>query len=292
MSIYFLTHSSKMKLLALVLLLVSCHQSPDKIKNLNGGKISSIGHGGAGLQPFYNYIPHNTMDGFRKVLKNENLDGVEMDVQMTSDHQLVLYHDKYLQDKTNCKGLVFDHRMEDIVGCKYSKDFFNFNTSNSAIVSLENSLSELKLLKPDGIFVLDLKLECKGDMSLYQDSFADELVRIIKSTGTQANLCIESTDENMLSKIQNLDSSLHLFLYVTDFKDGISRASKQGFYGLTVKYSLIQPADVEDAHQHGLRVSVWGPRTGKANSEAINLHPDYIQTDKIGNLVKKLRRYK
>src|SRR5688500_5279272 len=103
-AIYFHCYHS-MKLLGLTLLLLSCSSLPEKIDNLNNGQIHSIGHGGPGIQSFLNAMSYNTLSGFRKALSNEDLDGVEMDVQMSSNGKLVLFHDQEL-DITNCEGKV------------------------------------------------------------------------------------------------------------------------------------------------------------------------------------------
>lgn len=270
---------------------VGCQRLPDKINNLNNGRIYSIGHGGAGVQPFFNYQPHNTLLSYHKALTNTKLDGVEMDVQMTGDNQLVLFHDEKLQSKTFCTGKVHEMTLEDLRKCNYSKEWINFSTSNSSIITLKEALFDLKRIHPRGIFVLDLKLYPTEDMEVYQWIFAKELVKVLVETECRDNVCIESPQLEMLEKIKSIDSTLHLFLYVTNFMDGIERASQSGLYGLTIKHSLVNKIQVQQAHEQGLRVSVWGPRSSSANSNAISLHPDYIQTDKLSDLTNKLQKY-
>jgi glycerophosphoryl diester phosphodiesterase len=273
--------------------MLGCAPTPAKIDNLNHGIIFSVGHGGLGIQNMFTFIPHNTLEGYRKALKKSKLSGVEMDVQMSLDHQLILFHDKKLSNKVYQTGLVVEHSFEELVSYTYALGFYNFNRGNYHLAGLEATLTELKSLRPHGVFVLDLKLyPGTMDERLYMQHYARELVNIIHRTQTAANVCIESTHEGMLTMIQTLDPYLHLFLYTSDMNQGIEVASQHKFYGITIKYTKATKETVQLAHQKGLRVSLWGPRSMAANTACIQLQPDYIQADKINDLLRKLSKYK
>lgn len=272
--------------------LFSCKQLPPQIENLNQGKIIAVGHGGPGIQNMFSFIPLNTKSGFEKALKNPNLMSVEMDVQMSADNKLVLFHDEKLEGKTNGKGKIVDHTFNELIAYKYATAFYNFGAGNYPIVALEEMLTELKSLRPNGTFVLDLKLyKDNREESFYLSTFAVELVNVINRTNTGNNVCIESMNLFMLQSIQKLDSTLKLFLYTTEFENGINIAAENKFYGVTIKYTKATKELVKLAHNKGLRVSLWGPRTKMANTKNIQLQPDYIQTDKISDLVQKVKRY-
>ena len=89
---------------ALTLASTGCRK-PDihNIKNLNNGKIMIIGHGGSGFQSVINPLPTNSAASVSKALDELEADGVELDVQLTADKQLILYHDARLESQTNCK---------------------------------------------------------------------------------------------------------------------------------------------------------------------------------------------
>ncbi len=270
----------------------SCISTPEKIDNLSNGKITSIGHGGPGIQNMFSFVPLNTKAGFKKALKDPELDGVEMDIQMSSDGKLVLFHDEKLQHKTNGKGKVIEHRYDELIQYTYASSFYHFSPGKHPIVGLEDMLTELKSIRPEGVFVLDLKLYQGGlDEAKYIVDYGHELVNILHRTNTANNVCIESMNPFMLQTIQAKDSTLKLFLYTTEFENGIKIASENKFYGITIKYTKASKETVQLAHDKGLKVSLWGPRTKRQNSKTILLHPDYIQTDKINDLVKKLRKY-
>lgn len=270
----------------------SCRPIPNKIVNLNEGNITSIGHGGPGIQSIFTYVPVNTMEGFRKAFKNPKLDGVEMDIQMSSDGKLILFHDDKLSSKIYQNGKVIEHTYSQLLSYTYATTFYNFSRGNYHLAGLEPTLVELKKMRPNGVFVLDLKLIHGGmDEGVYQQQYAQELVQVLHRTNTTQNVCIESLNHTMLQRIQAIDSSLKLFLYTSNFDLGYQLITENHFYGITIKHTKINKEQVEKAHQKGIRVSIWGPRSAMANTKAICMQPDYIQTDKINNLVNKLARY-
>lgn len=275
----------------LLLIWASCKPLPEEVSNLNEGEIISIGHGGPGNQFFLTSVPHNTLAGFRKGLENEKLDGVEMDVQMTKDSSLILFHDEKLDGKTSLTGRVSEHSFEELTSQPYKIPFYSVKRKKTLIPGLQDALSLLKEIKPNGIYVLDLKIYSIADPGPWVIRFASELVRVIETTGSEKNVCIESMDPFLLSTIQKYNPNLKLFLYTTEMDKGIVEASENGFFGITIKHTLTSRDQIKKAHEKGLFVSIWGPRTGMANSRAIRMEPDYIQTDKIRNLTRKLERY-
>ena len=55
-------------------------------------KILIFGHRGAPA-----YAQENSIDSFEKALE-QKVDGIELDVQITKDNKVAIYHDKYIFD--------------------------------------------------------------------------------------------------------------------------------------------------------------------------------------------------
>ena len=71
------------------------------------------------------YAPENTLDAFRKAVEM-GADGIELDVQMTKDGELVVIHDETIDRVSNGKGWVKDYTYEELKK-------FNFNKTRSFI---------------------------------------------------------------------------------------------------------------------------------------------------------------
>ncbi|MBY0414335.1 MAG: glycerophosphodiester phosphodiesterase family protein [Bdellovibrionales bacterium] len=67
---------------------------------------------------FYKTFP-NTMKAFEASL-DDGADIVEMDLHITKDNVVVVYHDDELKRWTNCKGLVIDKTFEELQKCKFT----------------------------------------------------------------------------------------------------------------------------------------------------------------------------
>ena len=57
--------------------------------------------------------PENTMLAFEKAVE-EGCDGIELDVQLTKDGQVVVIHDEELERTTGTKGFVRDYTLEEL----------------------------------------------------------------------------------------------------------------------------------------------------------------------------------
>ena len=90
-------------------------------------------------------IPENSLKSFQKAL-DKNIP-IELDVQLTSDNQLVVFHDKTLDRMTNHQGVIQEKTYEEI------KDYYLLDTKEK-IPTLEEVL---KLVK--GRVLLDIEVK-------------------------------------------------------------------------------------------------------------------------------------
>ena len=65
---------------------------------------------------FSGRYPQNTMLAFRKALES-GCDGIELDVQLTKDGEVVIIHDEYLDDLTDFTGNVRDYTLGELKSC-------------------------------------------------------------------------------------------------------------------------------------------------------------------------------
>src|SRR5690554_7622221 len=82
-------------LLISMFFVVSCNKNEFDINNLNGNKVSAIGHGGMGIGHSY---PMNSFEGILNSL-SIGADGVEIDIQMTKDGIRSEEHTSELQSR-------------------------------------------------------------------------------------------------------------------------------------------------------------------------------------------------
>lgn len=108
-----------------------------------------ISHAVTGLYNPQSFHVDNTKAGMDYVLKFEELDGIEIDVQFSLDGNLWMFHDEFLQDRTNEEGRVCEKTDAVLNNVKY-------NDINSTPISKLSSI-DWSLNNGDKNVYLDLK---------------------------------------------------------------------------------------------------------------------------------------
>lgn len=276
--------------LAPIALFISCKKDPAivEINNLNGNQISVFGHAGMGLEFKY---PIDTYESVEPVLRI-GADGCEIDIQMTSDSVIVLYHNTNLEEMTLCtSGMVNDKTWPDIWGCHIASPY----SSKIKLISFEELVKALIVSGKnihDYIFTFDCKLySTKEPRNSFYHQFANAIIRLIEKYDLAQHHFIESQNIDFLAILKSKDPNLKLFIYPSNFDSGMKKAEQLDLYGITISNTEITAEQVKLAHEAGKRITLWGLQTVKDNQEAIEKSPDFVQTDKPIHLLKVFGKY-
>ena len=66
------------------------------------------------------YAPENTLAAFQKAV-DLGADGVELDIQLTKDEQIVVIHDETIDRTSDGKGWVKDNTLEEVRASNYKR---------------------------------------------------------------------------------------------------------------------------------------------------------------------------
>lgn len=251
------------------------------ISNLSGNEVVTIGHGGMGNQSLY---PMNSFESISKCLETK-ADGIEVDVQMTSDNILVAYHSELLQERTNGSGRVNEITAAQFVDLKYKSN--TYQSYEAALLStiLRLTAKKGKKISLDCKFYLNTS-DIKRKEEHYQ-VFASRLSKELKENGLESSSFIESVEPSFLSFMQS-EGNYETFYYANNIEEAREKASSIPLSGISMNHELISKEDVENFHSLGLKVILWGASTKNGNKLAIEKSPDHIQSDKVTHLVKLL----
>jgi glycerophosphoryl diester phosphodiesterase len=264
-----------------LVIISACRKDKIIIDNLNGNKISCLGHGGMGIGHTY---PMNSFESISKSL-NLGADGTEIDLQMTKDGVLVLFHDKELSISTDMSGLINDYNWNELKKARYS----HFPYLNYSLISLEELFQQIENAK-NHVFAFDCKLYPKGSEEDYYNSYISSLISLInKYKLNKHQVCIESQSIDFLEKFQMQNQDLQLFIYPRSFEEGLELALKHKLFGITISTRAVNKEQIATAHSHNLRIAIWNTHSANDNLEAIKKNPDYIQTDNLKKLLKLSR---
>ena len=92
-----------------------------------------------------------------------------------------------------------------------------------------------------------------------------------------------------IEELQDLDSEIQIYIYPQTFDQGFEIAQEYDLTGITISNGDITAEEVEIAHSNGLLVTLWDVYSQGDNDDAVEKHPDMIQTDNVDYLVDLLR---
>ena len=215
--------------------------------------VLKIGHRGAKA-----YEPENTLRSFKKALEI-GVDAVELDVRRTKDEKIVVIHDADVDRTTNGKGSVSELTLKEIKHFVTEKD--------EKIPTLEEALG-----------FLDRKVKIL--IELKETGLEKKVLGLIHEKGLEKNVIIVSFHEEALRKVRELDDEVETGLIYVRHKDPIKAASELRANYLLPLYRFTHTANVQKAHQNGLKVIVWTINKQEEVSEYVKKGVDGIASDK------------
>lgn len=261
--------------------LLSCKHAPINYepKNLDQ-KILVLGHRGMGE---FNALPDNSKESVLKVL-SIGADGSEIDLQLTKDGHLVLFHHEELNSKTNCKGKIYEMNLDEVIQCK-----FNGINTNYHIISFSDLLNELQNPK-NYIFSLDIKEpKSLANRTEYFEKLSLAINTICASYQYENNILLEGNEK--FHNALNLNYNIKKVFTGALFHQSVAAAQKYDAFAVGTSNNATSLEEIQDAQQKGIYTVMWGAKSSKSNIEVIQKHCDIIQTDKPEHLLKQLNKY-
>ncbi len=212
-----------------------------------------IGHRGARA-----YAPENTLMSFRKALEI-GVDAVELDVRKTRDNQLVVIHDADVKRTTNGEGFVSDFTLKEIKGFSAEQ--------GEKIPTLEEALD-----------FLDKKV--KVFVELKETGIEEQVLSIVHMKDLEKNVVITSFLENALKKVRELNNDIETGLIYANHKNPVKVALELKASYLLPLYRFTHTANVQKAHENGLKVVVWTINKPEEVKEYAKKGVDGIASDK------------
>jgi len=219
-----------------------------------------IGHRGARA-----YAPENTLTSFKKAIEL-GADAIELDVRRTKDNQIVVIHDADVKRTTNGKGLVKDLTLQQIKQLSTEK--------SQKIPTLEEVLDFIKSTK------------VKVIIELKETEFEEKVLSTIKSLRMDKQVIISSFLEEAILKVRELDPEVETGLIYAKHSNPIKAALALKANYLIALYRFVHTANVEKAHQNGLKVIVWTINCPEEAATFAKKGVDGIASDKPDILLK------
>ncbi|MBW4081490.1 glycerophosphodiester phosphodiesterase [Paenibacillus sp. S150] len=193
--------------------------------------------------------PENTMAAFRKSLEL-GATGIETDVQMTRDGELVLIHDEALNRTTDGSGYVKDHALSEVLEVDAGA-WFGAGFAGERIPVLEELLDLLQ--GRDTI----LNIELKNGMYLYP-GMEEKVIAAVRAYGMSERIVLSSFNHYSLAYCKSLAPEIRTGIL---YGEGLYRpwdyAASLRADALHAYHYAVLPEFVSEAAEHGIVYHPW-----------------------------------
>ena len=201
---------------------------------------------------FSGKYPENSPLAFRKVLEETTADGIESDVHISKDGELVIFHDASVERTSNGKGFIKDHTFEEMlqldIGSWMSPEFAGQHVWD--LGQLLDFCKESKLL---------LNMELKNYEVFYQ-GLEQMVIDEICKRQMQDQVFVSSFNHISMQQFKNLCPEIKTgLLYDKPFLDIDHYIQRSNADNMHPRYMLLQyqPELMDLYHGRGMQVNTW-----------------------------------
>lgn len=246
------------------LLLLGC--SKEKFAN-----IVVVGHAGNGLDNTASLYHDNSLESIELALSTQGCQGIEVDVQLSLDGTLWLYHDTNLSDDTNGSGCIPELTDDELSGLHYK-------TPN------QESLIQLNQIPSDWLpgkrLFLDIRHvnACSG-----QQVSIDEMLEAIQDFVNNHPDVEIWTASNALGWAQDLSAAGYQTVYEIASEEHYDqvKGSLAGIEAVIIRNANISKEAVSLIQSEGRKVILYDFRSSVSTRKAFRKLPDMVITDNL-----------
>ena len=208
---------------------------------MDNSKTAYFAHRGANFD-----LPENTVFSIKHMIE-KGIDGIEVDVRLTQDGQVILSHDPDFKRTAGIAKKICDMSLEEIKKINVAHYLKKF-TSPIFVAKLEEVLDICKMHN----------LRCSIELKPEEDfSLIDKVYDIIKATKTQPLVQIYSFNLEMVKEFsrKNPPFPLHLNLEVDPMP--YLKIAMENRWGLNPRFDLVSKVFVEACKENNISVHTW-----------------------------------
>ncbi len=192
------------------------------------------------------YYPENTMEAFIQAYK-KGFNGIETDVHMTLDGQLVLIHDEDISRTSNGNGYVKDMTLDQLKQYNYQ---YNFNGTYE-IPILQELLEYIQ--NKDMIVNIEIKTD-----HIHYENIEQKVYEMVENYHVHDKIIYSSFYLPSLLKLQQLDSTLYLgYLMEDHYEERIQQLYDNHLTAIHPRYDYLNEENVKELKQNNIKIATW-----------------------------------
>ncbi|MDN5303936.1 MAG: glycerophosphoryl diester phosphodiesterase [Fusobacteriaceae bacterium] len=223
--------------------------------------------------------PQNTISAIKLALE-EKSDGIEIDVQLTKDNKVVVFHDWDINKITNLQGEIGEYTLKELkqldVGLCFSDKF-----KNERIPTLDEVLD---IVPKDIILNIELKLKAYNTAPL-----VEKTAEILKKRNRYENILISSFNHKNLEKFNTILPEIKIaLLYSANIINPIHYLNNfsMDIYSFNLDSNYINKEIINTLHKQNKKIFIWTVDNIKDAKLFMEMNVDGIMTN-YPSLIKK-----
>lgn len=217
------------------------------------------------------YAPENTLEAFELAI-HQNADGIELDIQLTKDGELVVAHDEKIDRVTDGTGWIKNYTLKELKQFRINRTHPEF--TNACIPTLKEVY---ELMQPTNLTV---NVELKTSICFYP-GIEEKALKLAKDMQMEERIIYSSFNHYTLKTLKELDSSVRTgLLYEDGWINVPAYGNNIGVNALhPATYLLQYPDFLKDCKKYNLPLHVWTVNTKEHMEKLMKLGVDAIITD-------------
>lgn len=195
------------------------------------------------------YAPENTMESFELAAK-QGADGIELDVHVTKDGEVVVTHDEKIDRVSNGSGFIKDMTLRELKRLSFHNHMESY--VGAGIPTLREVLEYVSTTN------MDVNIELKTGIYWYPQ-IEEKTAFIVQETGMHDRVIYSSFNHHSIAKIKEIDSTAETAWLFYDVILNVEQYAKaNGVEGLhPAVYHMYMSDFMKRWNESGEKVRVW-----------------------------------
>lgn len=231
--------------------------------------------------------PENTKSAFDKAVAY-CVDGIEFDVQITSDGQPVIYHDKSLVKINGSLKPIPEYAFHELNGYDYGS-WFSEKFNNEKILTLDQIL---EIYGPENRLFIEIKPSPVAESNNQYAALAAMVVESIRNmipNDQISNMYILSFDPEIIKSAFLNDPNLNYVLNLDDplIDQNHMNIDPEILCGYCIEHTKLSRQFIENVHYYDKIIMTYSCNSVQTLEKLLKLDLDVIMTDDPGNSMWK-----
>lgn len=195
------------------------------------------------------YAPENTLEAFELAVE-QGADGIELDVQLSKDGELVVIHDETVNRVSNHKGYVAEYTLKKLKTFNVNKRFPQYG--KTTIPTLEEVYQLLKSTN------LTVNVELKTSHNFYP-GIEEKVIALAEKLGMTDRIFYSSFNHYSLLRLKKISSHVKTGILISDILvDAPGYAADLGMDAIHPHFGMLQIPDfIKSSKEKRIAVNPW-----------------------------------